>query len=100
MEEKIIGNGTIYPWFCNKVTINNLGVNASRTFMAEKGTIQCRSQNLARLVLQLSFQVNISRNSQLSFKCNYFLVSELVKATIRNMVMLMQNLIRYMLTEK
>lgn len=68
--------------------------------MAEKGTIQCRSQNLARLVLQLTFQVNISRNSQLSFMCNSFLVSESVKATMRNMVMLMQDLIRYILREK
>lgn len=49
--------------------------------MAEKGTIQRRSQNLARLVLQLSFQVNIRGNSQLSFKRNNFLVSELFKAT-------------------
>lgn len=68
--------------------------------MAEKCAVQRRSQNLARLVLQLPFQVNISRNSQLSFKCNSFLVSESVNGTMGNMIMLMQGLIRYILREK
>lgn len=27
MEEKVIGNWTVYHWFCNKVTTNNMGVN-------------------------------------------------------------------------
>lgn len=65
--------------------------------MTSKGTIRCRTQNWARLVLGLSFQDNLSRNSQVSFKHNDFLLSELVKATMRNMVMLVQNLMRYIL---
>lgn len=73
---------------------------ASRILMTSKCTIRCSSQNWAWLVVELSFQANISGNSLVSFEHNDFLLSKLVKATMRNMIMLMQNLVRYILRGK